>query len=640
MSRGFIGFCLAGWAILVVSGLGAIRGQGQEARPDVLPPAQWVTPISFDARAMLETVDSSQAMRWILKDRQINAQVNQTFNHEVRQILTPSGLQNHSEISIDYDPSCQLLTFHWVRIWRGTNSLNRLDPDEIRISQRGPGANEPLFSAEKLAVVTLEDVRVGDIIDYAYSVLGDNPVASDHFASRVETQSSDPIDRLTTRLLWPAARHLYIQNHGVDIQYAKARKGDLIEFTWNLRNVPGWPVEPFLPTWYEPFPWVQLSEFQKWSDVNRFALGLFTNTAPLSPELTRAINQWKRLPGPEERVLAALRFVQDEIENQAIENGASGYKPESPSTVFARRTGDGKDKNFLLVTILRALGVEAHPAFVNTMLRQTVADLEPSATVFNHVITQVNLHGQIYWLDATANYERGPLAARSWPCYGCALVVRPGTKELTPVAPSPALPRTTVTEYIHLGQLDQDSTFKVVTIAEGRDAEWLRKLFTTTARNEIERVNLSYYSGFYTDITQTRPLVYTDNEQLNEIEVDEFYTVRKIWSRRRARSSSTARFMPPMSEQRCGHRPLPRAPCHWACRIPSIKSSMPKSAWCRSPSSIRTIRASKTRRFSFGGSRLPGRENYIWTTSIARGPTRFRRKPFQPIYANWARRRT
>ena len=154
-------------------------------------------------------------------------------------------------------------------------------------------------------------------------------------------------------------------------------------------------------------------------------------------------------------------------------------------------------------------------------------ELHPSATVFNHVIAQVNLDGQIYWLDATANYERGPLAVRSWPCYGWALVVGPGTTELTAVAPSPELPRTTVTEYIHLGQVDQDSTFKVVTIAEGRDAEWLRKLFTITARTEIERANLSYYSGYYTDIAQTKPLVYADNEQQNEIEVDEFYTVSK-----------------------------------------------------------------------------------------------------------------
>ncbi len=524
------GFWLAGWVILIASGLGAVQCRGQEARPDVAPPAKWVVPIPFNPRARLDAVDPSQEMRWILKDRQINAQNNETFNHEVRQVLTPSGVNNGSHISIDYDPSYQLLTFHWVRIWRGTNSLNRLDPDKIQVSQRGLDADELLFSAEKSAVLLLEDIRMGDIIDYAYSVQGGNPVFAGRFSGRVQTQSSHPIERLTTRLLWPSARHLYVQNHGTDIKYSAVRKGDLVEFTWNVGKVPGWRSEPPLPIWYQPFPWVQLSEFQKWSDVNQLALDLFTNTAPLSPELTRKINEWKRLPGREDRVLAALRFVQDEVRYLGLESGVSGYKPATPSTVFARRFGDCKDKSFLLVTILRALGIEAWPTLVNTRLRQTVLELHPSATVFDHAVAQVNLEGRSYWLDATANYQRGPLAVRSWPYYGYGLVVRPGATALTAIAPSPALPRTTVTQYIRLGNLDQESALKVVTVAEGPDAEQLRERYATTTRDEIERWNLNYYARFYPDIEQTAPLIYADNEQQNQIEVDEFYGVRKIWS--------------------------------------------------------------------------------------------------------------
>jgi transglutaminase-like putative cysteine protease len=526
------GFWLAGWVILMASGLGAAQCRGQEAKPDVAPPAKWVVPIAYDPRARLDEVDPSEEMRWILKDRQINAQNNETFNHEVRQVLTPSGVNNGSHISIEYDPGYQLLTFHWVRIWRGTNALNRLDPNKIVVSQRGLDADELLFSADKSALLLLEDVRMGDVIDYAYSVQGDNPVLAGRFSDWVQLQSSHPIERLTTRLLWPAARRLYVQNHGTDIKYTAVRKGGLIEFTWNLVKAPGWRNEPPLPIWYQPFPRVQLSEFQKWSDVNQLALDLFTNTTPLSPELTRKINEWKRLPAGEERVLAALRFVQDEVRYLGIESGVSGYKPAAPSTVFDRRFGDCKDKSFLLVTILRALGIEAWPTLVNTRLRQTVLDLHPSATVFDHAVAQVNLEGRSYWLDATANYQRGSLAVRSWPNYGYGLVVRPGATALTAIAPSPALPRTTVTQYIRLGGLDQESGLKVVTVAEGPDAEWLRAEFATTTRDEIERWHLNYYAKFYPDIEQTAPLIYSDDKQQNQIEVDEFYGVRKIWSHR------------------------------------------------------------------------------------------------------------
>jgi transglutaminase-like putative cysteine protease len=515
----------------MAAGLGILPCRGQEAKPEVAPPANWVVPIVFNPRAKLEAVDPSQETRWILKDRQINALNNEIFDHQVRQVLTPSGVNTGSHISIDYDPSYQLLTFHWVRIWRGTNALNRLDPEKIQISQHGLDTDELLFSAEKSALLLLEDIRAGDIIDYAYSVEGGNPVLAGAFSTQIETQARHPIDRLSTRLLWPAARRLYVRNHGTDVKYAATRKGDLIEFTWNLAKVPGLRDEPPLPIWYEAFSWVQLSEFQKWSEVDQLALVLFTNTAPaLSPELMVKVNEWKRLPAPEDRVLAALRFVQDEIRYLSIESGASGYKPASPSTVFARRFGDCKDKSHLLATLLRAMGIDAHPTFVNTRLRQTVLDLLPSATDFDHVITQVNLNGQTYWLDATANYERGPLTARSWPNYGYGLVVRPGATALTAIAPCPVLPRTTVSQYIQLGKLDQASQLKVVTVAEGPDAEQFRERYTTTARDEIERWNLNYYAKFYPDIAQTAPLIYSDNEQQNRIEVDEFYSVQKIWS--------------------------------------------------------------------------------------------------------------
>src|SRR5208283_2110158 len=119
-------FWLAGWVILMASGWGGASCRGQEARPDVAPPANWVVPIAYDPRVKLDSVDPSQEMRWIIKDRQINAQNNETFNHEVRQVLTPSGVNNGSHISVDYDPSYELLTIHWVRIWRGAKSLNRL----------------------------------------------------------------------------------------------------------------------------------------------------------------------------------------------------------------------------------------------------------------------------------------------------------------------------------------------------------------------------------------------------------------------------------------------------------------------------------------------------------------------------------
>ncbi len=526
MFRCFPASCFLAWLAFLAT-VQARAGAG----PAVQPPPQWVMPRSFDRPRSGDAVDPSRDYRWLLADRQINVQSNESFVHEVRQTLTSAGVQFGSHILIHYDPACQSLTFHWARLWRGTNKLDRLDPSKVHLGQAGLYTEEWLLSSGKSAILPLDDVRVGDIIDYAYTLKGNNPALDGMYCDAVQLQFEQPVDRAVTRLIWPSSRRLYIKNHLTDIQPAVFRKTNAVEFTWVVSHAPGLLLEPPSPVWYDPYPWVQLSEFQKWPDVNRWALRLFTTTNPLSPELARQISQWKQLPDPAGRALAALRFTQDEIRYLGMEDGAGGYEPSQPSVVFARRYGDCKDKSLLLVAILRALGIEAFPVLVNDRRRQELAELHPSATVFNHAIVQVNMDGQSFWLDPTARCERGALALRSWPGYGWGLRVGPGVTGLTPIPPCPVQPLTTVTEFINVGGLNALSTVKIVTVAEGPDADRLREHFAATPREDIERENLNAQARFYSAISRASPMIYSDDERQNRVQTTEFYTVEKLWSR-------------------------------------------------------------------------------------------------------------
>ncbi len=376
----------------------------------------------------------------------------------------------------------------------------------------------------------LDDVRVGDIVDYAYTITGSNPALDGKFTGLVQLQFRQPVERVATRLLWPVSRQLYMKDHLTTLQPASVRKGNLTELTWNLRHVPALRPEPPTPVWYDPFPSVQLSEFRSWADVNRWALGLFTVTNAPSPDLARKINEWRKSPAPADRVLAALRFVQEEIRYLGLEDGASGYEPALPSAVFDRRFGDCKDKALLLVTILRSLKLEAFPVLVNSRLRQQVAELQPSPALFDHAIVQVNLEGLSFWLDPTATYERGFLSQRCWPNYGCGLRVGRGATTLTSIPLCPVQPKTTVREYLNIADLNQDSTVRIVTVAEGPDANRLREHFATTPREDIERENLNAFARLYPRIRRTAPLLYGDDEQQNRIQTTESYAISGIWS--------------------------------------------------------------------------------------------------------------
>jgi hypothetical protein len=538
-------FTAAGAVLVLGSALrgGAAEATNPDPAPATAPPPAWVTPLAFNRSSMVP--EPGQDHQWLLLDTQINASENETFHHLVRQMLTLSGVQDGATITLEFDPGYQTLTLHWAKIWRGNTSLDRLDRDKIKLIQPERDLEQYLYSGKRSAVLILEDVRVGDVIDFAYSIKGANPVFGVRsFAARIPVQLEEPVERLCTRILWPGQRRLYVKNHGCLLTPSVVKGEDAFEYRWDLRKVPGLHVQDTLPPWYEPQPWVQLSEQQSWAQVNEWALSLFPGSAPLSSRLQEKIQEWSRIVGREQQVLAALRFVQDEVRYFGIEMGANSHKPSDPSVVFERRFGDCKDKALLFVSVLRALGIEAWPALVNADLGRGIADWQPSTIAFDHVIAQAQLNGRIFWLDPTIRYQRGPLSAHYLPPYQRGLVVRPRTAALAEIPLATGLPRTITTEYFQLRGNTQPADLKVVTVCEGRDADALRDYFATTPRGDIENSYLREYTASYPGIKIARPVAFADDEQRNRIEMTEYYTIDKIWVRSDRDGSFRCEFLP------------------------------------------------------------------------------------------------
>ena len=509
----------------------AIQGNASEiSAAKFAPPSSWVKPQFFNQQSSTNLLDSSADQHLLLLEQQINALENETFFHSVRQILTVAGVQNGATLTIDFNPSCQSLTLHWARIWRGTQHLDRLDTNNVKIVQQERDLDQSVLNGEKSVILVLDDVRVGDIIDYSYSIQGENPVFGGHFFSVIPVQMEQPAERLLTRVLWPSQRHLYAKAHGCSVQPAMVAGKEAVEYVWDLRQVPGVALEDSLPAWCDPEPWVQLSDFKTWAEVNQWASALFRITSPFSPELSRKIAEWKRIPDREQQILTVLRFVQDEVRYFGIEIGASAEKPADPSAVFSRRFGDCKDKSLLFVTILRALGIEAYPVMVNATLGRAIDDWQPSASAFDHCIAVVQCDGQTYWLDPTMNYQRGPLAVHYLPSYERGLVISPKTTGLTVIPHTTGLPQTTTTEYFQLRRKTESAELKVVTIAEGRDADNLRELFAATKRSDIEKTYTHFYSDLYPGTKMSSPIAIADDEQQNRVQTTEFYSIDKAWT--------------------------------------------------------------------------------------------------------------
>lgn len=519
------------WLLAVLTTVVNAADVATDSKSLIAPPASWVKPHFFDRQATSLPTDPSADQHWLLIEHQVNAATNEAFHHYIRQIISVGGVQNGSTLKIDYNPSYQTLTLHWARLWRGTNHLEQLAPDKIRVVRQERDLDEDVLNGEQTAVLVMDDVRVGDIVDYAYSIQGENPVFNGRLYGAVMLQFDEPVERLFNRFLWPAAKPVYSKLHNCTVQPVVTRSQDLVESVWDAHQVPGFQEEDALPVWCDPEPWVQLSGFRTWAEVNQWALALFQNSSPLSPELLQKLAAWKALPGQEQQVVSVLRFVQDQIRYFGVEIGVNSHKPTDPATVFSRRFGDCKDKSLLFVTLLRALGIEAYPVLVNTQLRRAIADWQPTAGCFDHCIAVVRLDGQTYWLDPTAGYQRGSLAMHYLPDYGRGLVIAPGTAALSVILQTAGLPLTTTTEYFSLAGKTGASSLKVVTVAEGRDAENLRATFADTKRSDIEKSYTHFYAGSFPGIRMTSPVLFADDEAQNRVQTTEFYTIDNVWTK-------------------------------------------------------------------------------------------------------------
>ncbi len=80
--------------------------------------------------------------------------------------------------------------------------------------------------------------------------------------------------------------------------------------------------------------------------MNEWALALFTNSAALPPELTRQINDWRRLPGKTAQAMAALQFLQDEIRYLGVESGPTPTPPPRPPWSSSAASAIAKTRRF------------------------------------------------------------------------------------------------------------------------------------------------------------------------------------------------------------------------------------------------------------------------------------------------------
>lgn len=150
------------------------------------------------------------------------------------------------------------------------------------------------------------------------------------------------------------------------------------------------------PLW----PRLEFSTGNSWEEV---AAAYRTLVEPaIRPEEVRALLPADLPADPRQRLAKVLEILHERVRYTGVFFGQGDIVPNPPVVTLERRFGDCKDKSVVLASMLRAVGIPAEVALLNSgTTTDTDPDL-PGIGSFNHMI--VHVPGENLWVDATAEF--------------------------------------------------------------------------------------------------------------------------------------------------------------------------------------------------------------------------------------------
>lgn len=469
----------------------------------------------------------------VLQDTQVNLTGSEYAWHSrtVQRVLTRAGAEQVAHFMVEFDPSCERLDVHFIRVVRGQECMAHAKPGTFQLLRRETNLERLVLDGRLTASLLVPDIRVGDIVEIGLTLSGGNAALGGKYSAWTVFDDFNPWLEARHRLLRPKTREISFRPFNDAPQRLSAvEKGGVEDSRWRLAGPKRREAEDFTPPWQIQVPFLQFSEFKSWADV----VGLFE---PLyaAPEASEALaEEIDRLaaahPDPSERAVEWLRFVQRELRYFALSLGEGGYVPRPLDVIWSSRFGDCKDAAQLYVAGARRMGLDACAALTSTTLGRQLDRFLPGSNLFNHCIVRVRLNGRSYWLDPTMTVQSGNLANIYQPHSGWALPLAAGTDGLEPMGGDEPVHYLNSEDEIGFGSR-KDSPARIRRQLEYYSwaADSVRNRFANEGTTDFARTLLKDVQTAWPEIVEVEPMTVADDPAGNCLTVVATYELPNPW---------------------------------------------------------------------------------------------------------------
>ncbi|WP_420238234.1 DUF3857 domain-containing protein [Telmatobacter bradus] len=349
----------------------------------------------------------------------------------VYRIETQAGVDGWSQVSSRWEPWYEHEPSIHARVVQSDGHVSQLDQKTIT---DGPASadDEDTFTDARIRKAPLPGLMIGAIVEEETEVDDEQPLFTGGGIYRNNFGHSVPAVRSILSVEVPAGSPLQFRTYNLPQAKVSDQTQDgvrrlVFDEPYTAGFVSG---DIRLSSHHYLLPTVEFATGASWAQVARVYRELAE--PQIDPQTAKSLLP-ALIADRMENIRRIVARLHKEVRYTGIEFGQSSLKPHSAAEVLQQHYGDCKDKAALLVSMLRAAGIPANLALLNTGPGVDVTPELSGMNQFDHAIVFVpgaGKSGEPLWIDATAEYaEVGTLPSMDLDRH--ALVIAEGTTGLT-----------------------------------------------------------------------------------------------------------------------------------------------------------------------------------------------------------------
>ena len=388
------------------------------------PPGDAPPPTPFSRLEAAGTADEHDGADFVVVyDEQINHMhptgVTYVDGYRLEKILTAAGCRDRSVLVWPFDPQSSHVTVDEVNVLRDGETI----PVDLTYLRDLPAPQSAIYWRDRMLSLQLPRLQIGDGIEikvsrkgYTYALLdgADGPLAPEderyippmpgNYFDIVLFAESAPIVEKRYVLDLPADKRLNAEVYNGALKSSIRYTDERTEYAWWGLDLPALTHETRQPAASDFATKVVMSTAATWEDKSRWFFDVNRDQFEVTPAIRAKVEEifaeMKLTDADEEkRAEALVHWVAQNIRYSGQTMGeGEGFTLHPSDMIFEQRSGVCKDIAAMLITMMRAAGMDSYAAM--TMAGSRIDDLP--ADQFNHCVTALKLDdGRFRMYDPT-----------------------------------------------------------------------------------------------------------------------------------------------------------------------------------------------------------------------------------------------